>query len=69
MIKKIAWNVFKNTGDIDAYMVFKNVENFENNINGVQNSETNIDLTNNSKEVQYSKNNIKDIQDITNLGL
>ena len=29
MIKKIAWNTFKNTGDINAYMEFRQVKNIE----------------------------------------
>ena len=29
MIKQIAWNTFKNTGDINAYMEFKLAQNIE----------------------------------------
>lgn len=29
MIKKIAWETFKNTGDINAFMEFKQIENIE----------------------------------------
>ncbi len=40
MIKKIAWNTFKNTGDINAYLELKQIENientFENKINDIQ---------------------------------
>ena len=32
MIKKIAWEAFKNTGDINAYMEFKQIENLEKQI-------------------------------------
>ena len=32
MIKKIAWETFKNTGDIDTFLEFKQIENIENNI-------------------------------------
>ena len=32
MIKQIAWNTFKNTGDINAYMEFRQVENIEKNM-------------------------------------
>lgn len=32
MIKQIAWNTFKNTGDINAYMEFKQVKNIEENM-------------------------------------
>ena len=36
MIKKIAWETFKNTGDINAFLELKQIENIENQI-----SETN----------------------------
>ena len=29
MIKKLAWNTFKNTGDINAYLEFTKIENAE----------------------------------------
>ena len=37
MIKKIAWNTFKKTGDIDAFLEYKQIENIENNIKEIQN--------------------------------
>lgn len=43
MIKKIAWNTFKKTGDIDAFLEFKQIENIENNIKEIQNI-TNLNL-------------------------
>lgn len=44
MIKKIAWDTFKNTGDINAFLELKQIENIESNIKDVQNiSNTNID--------------------------
>ena len=33
MIKKIAWDTFKNTGDINAFLELKQIENIEKNIN------------------------------------
>lgn len=33
MIKKIAWDTFKNTGNIDAYLELKQIEMIENQIN------------------------------------
>ncbi len=30
MIRQIAWNTFKNTGNIDTFLEFKQVENIEN---------------------------------------
>ncbi len=29
MIKKLAWNTFKNTGDINAFLELKQIENIE----------------------------------------
>lgn len=43
MIKKMAWNAFKKTGDIDTFLEFKQIENIENNIKEVQNI-TNLNL-------------------------
>ena len=31
MIKKIAWETFKNTGDINSFLEFKQIENLEKN--------------------------------------
>lgn len=33
MIKKIAWDTFKNTGDINAFLELKQIENIESQIN------------------------------------
>ena len=36
MIKNIAWNVFKNTGNIDTFLEFKQIRDIENgNISNV----------------------------------
>ena len=32
MIKQIAWNTFKNTGDINTLMELMQIQNLENNI-------------------------------------
>jgi len=32
MIKKIAWNTFKQTGDINSYLEFREVKNIEENM-------------------------------------
>ena len=34
MIKKIAWETFKNTGDINAFMEFKQIEDMERQMEG-----------------------------------
>lgn len=36
MIKKMAWNTFKNTGSIDAFMEFKKLEELEVDIKAEQ---------------------------------
>ena len=42
MIKKIAWDAFKNTGDINTYLEFCQIKNMEENLN-------NLDETSKSK--------------------
>lgn len=32
MIKKIAWNTFKNTGDINTFLELKHIQELENEI-------------------------------------
>lgn len=49
MIKNIAWNTFKQTGDINSYLEFKMTQNVEENIKG------NINETNKSKWDSYSR--------------
>lgn len=34
MIEKLAWNTFKNTGDINTFLELKQVENLETTLNG-----------------------------------
>jgi hypothetical protein len=41
MIKKLAWNTFKSTGNVDTFMELKQIENIEKNINNLQKVETN----------------------------
>ena len=47
MIKKIAWNTFKNTGDINTYLELKQFENIENSLNV-----ENIDNINEKKDIK-----------------
>lgn len=37
MIKQIAWNTFKNTGNIDTFLELREVKNIEENMNGEKN--------------------------------
>lgn len=49
MIKKIAWNAFKNTGDINTFLEYKQLENLENEIkeaNDILNNHLQNDTTN-----------------------
>ena len=32
MLKQLAWNTFKNTGDINTFLEFKEIQNVEENI-------------------------------------
>ncbi len=47
MIKQIAWNIFKNTGDINAYLEFIEVRNIEEKM------KVNIDEAGKSKRNSY----------------
>ena len=33
MIKKIAWNTFKNTGDVNTFLELKQIQNLEEQMN------------------------------------
>ena len=61
MIKKIAWEAFKNTGDINTFLEYKEIENIEKGIqnidNGVQETQKNTDL--NGQNIQDIKNDIQ----------
>ncbi|MCI8481766.1 MAG: hypothetical protein HFJ27_01430 [Clostridia bacterium] len=46
MIKQIAWNTFKNTGDINTFLELVEVENMEKNINEMKGEEKNGSLQN-----------------------
>lgn len=36
MIKQIAWDAFKNTGDINTFLEYKQIENLEKGIKEIQ---------------------------------
>ena len=42
MIKQIAWNTFKNTGDINTFLELVEVENIEKNITNGEETNGNI---------------------------
>ncbi|MCI8637351.1 MAG: YqzL family protein [Clostridia bacterium] len=49
MIKKIAWETFKNTGDINAFIELKQIEDIEK---GIENNNFKSDITENKKREQ-----------------
>ena len=60
MIKKIAWEAFKNTGDINMYLELKQIENIEDKIekNDFKTEKENI------KESFIEKENFKGKEEI-----
>lgn len=46
VIKQIAWNTFKNTGDINTFLELVEVENIEKNINRINGEENNGNIQN-----------------------
>ena len=54
MIKKIAWNTFKNTGDINAFLELKQIENIEK---GIENN-SNIFPVQETKETSSIENQL-----------
>lgn len=57
MIKKIAWNTFKNTGDINAFLELKQIENIERQINDSKEVEEIQTKMNNNLENNLEGNN------------
>ena len=60
MIKKIAWNTFKNTGDINAFLEFKQIQGIENQLQQMQGIQQNEEFQLNKgiqqMEEQYGNN-------------
>ena len=50
MIKQIAWNTFKNTGNIDTFLELKQVRDIEENIKAENNEIIKNKGNNNSRE-------------------
>ncbi len=48
MIKKIAWDAFKNTGDINTFLEYKQIQNLEKGIQEIQDIQkiTNMNVQN-----------------------
>lgn len=41
MIKDMAWNMFKSTGNVDTFLELKQIENIQNNLVNLQKVDTN----------------------------
>lgn len=54
MIKKIAWETFKNTGDINAFMELKQIEEIEKGIEGRSLESLKEELEENPSEQQWN---------------
>lgn len=50
MIKQIAWNTFKNTGDINTFLELVEVKNIEKNIDGEENGNVQNKWNNNFRK-------------------
>lgn len=44
MIKKIAWDTFKNTGDINVFLEYKEIDNLERRIQEIQDMQKNTNI-------------------------
>ncbi len=57
MIKKIAWETFKNTGDINTYLELKQIENIEDKMgkNDLNVGNRNVEENLNNKETFEGK--------------
>lgn len=66
VIKQIAWNTFKNTGNINTYLEFVEVENLEKTLeqgqtnslrNNIEKIENNVNKTENNNLLEAKKQN------------
>lgn len=58
MIKQIAWNTFKNTGNIDTYMEFVELKNVEGTI-----------VNNEKKDIINNINKVNNYEEYKNKGI
>ena len=62
MIKKIAWDTFKNTGDINSFLEFKQIETLENNmLNNTQDNQENKDILNINMQKNEAENKTRNV--------
>ena len=57
MIKNIAWNTFKNTGNINTFLEFKQIKDMENNNFANSNVMPIKDITSTIQKVELDGNN------------
>ncbi len=57
MIKKIAWNTFKNTGDVNTFLEFRQIQNVEEQIQ--EKTQINLQNTQEQKAEENGNNKIK----------
>lgn len=57
MIKNIAWNTFKNTGNINTFLEFKQIKDMENNNFANSNVMQINDITSTIQKVELDGNN------------
>lgn len=55
MIKQIAWNTFKNTGNIDTFMELMEVKNIEKTMKGMYDNGNSKDEGNSNSGKQYER--------------
>ena len=58
MIKKIAWDTFKNTGDVNTFLELKQIESLEKGIRERQERQERQKITNNNIENRNIKNQL-----------
>ena len=60
MIKKIAWETFKNTGDVNTFLEFKQIQNIEEQIQGqnhiMQNMQQQMEEQNGNNQNEWYNN-------------
>ena len=54
MIKKMAWNTFKNTGDVNTFLELKQIQNLEKGIQEIANGKCEDKWNSDSRE-QYGR--------------
>lgn len=52
MLKKMAWDTFKKTGNIDTFLEFKQIQNIEKEIQKVEQNGNNENEGNNNSRTQ-----------------